>query len=108
MGKTASSCSVCSMCRREGDKLFLKGERCFTPKCAMERRPFGPGQHGKGRQQFSQYKIQLREKQKVKRMYGLREKQFRGYFDRASKRSGPTGTELLVIWRAVLTTQFIV
>jgi small subunit ribosomal protein S4 len=97
MAKSSGSCSVCSMCRREGDKLFLKGERCFTPKCAMERRPFGPGQHGKGRQQFSQYKIQLREKQKVKRMFGLREKQFRGYFDRALKRTGPTGTELLVL-----------
>jgi small subunit ribosomal protein S4 len=76
--------------------LFLKGERCFTPKCAIERREGGPGQHGKGRQQFSDYKVQLREKQKTKRVFGLLEKKFRKYFERASRSKGVTGTELLL------------
>ena len=69
--------SVCRLCRREGTKLFLKGDRCFTEKCAIERRAYPPGQHGQGRVRFSDYGVQLREKQKVKRMYGLLEKQFR-------------------------------
>ncbi|MCO6431799.1 MAG: 30S ribosomal protein S4 [Deltaproteobacteria bacterium] len=87
---------VCRLCRREGEKLFLKGERCFTSKCAVERREGGPGQHGKGRQAFSDYKIQLRQKQKVKRIYGLVEKQFRAAYDRAARTKGVTGTELLL------------
>lgn len=87
---------VCRMCRREGEKLFLKGERCYTNKCAVERREGGPGQHGRGRQSYSDYKTQLREKQKVKRSYGLLEKKFRDYFKKAAKTKGVTGTELLV------------
>jgi len=88
--------AVCRLCRREGEKLFLKGERCYTNKCAVERREGGPGQHGRGRQQFSDYKIQLREKQKVKRIFGLLEKEFHGSFERAKRTKGVTGTELLV------------
>jgi len=87
--------AVCRLCRREGEKLFLKGERCYTAKCAIERRPTAPGQHGSRRQAFSDFKIQLREKQKVKRMYGMLEKQFKGYAARALKSKGVTGTELL-------------
>jgi len=87
---------VCRLCRREGEKLFLKGERCYTNKCAIERREGGPGQHGKGRQQFSDYKVQLRQKQKTKRMYGLLEKKFRAYFEDAARKKGVTGTELLI------------
>jgi small subunit ribosomal protein S4 len=87
---------VCRLCRREGEKLFLKGERCYTSKCAIERREGGPGQHGKGRQAFSDYKVRLREKQKVKRIYGVLEKQFRNYFERASRSKGVTGTQLLL------------
>jgi small subunit ribosomal protein S4 len=87
--------AVCRMCRREGEKLFLKGERCYTAKCAVERREGGPGMHGKGRQAFSDYKIQLRQKQKVKRMYGVLEKQFRATYENAAKKKGVTGTELL-------------
>lgn len=89
--------SVCRLCRREGEKLFLKGERCYTGKCAVEKREGGPGQHGRGRQAFSNFKIQLREKQKVKRSYGLLEKKFRDTFGRASRSKGVTGTELLVL-----------
>lgn len=89
--------SVCRLCRREGEKLFLKGERCYTGKCAVEKREGGPGQHGRGRQAFSNFKIQLREKQKVKRSYGLLESKFRDTFDRASRAKGVTGTELLVL-----------
>ena len=89
--------SVCRLCRREGEKLFLKGERCFTGKCAVEKREGGPGQHGRGRQAFSNYKIQLREKQKVKRSYGLLETKFRNTFERAASAKGVTGTELLVL-----------
>jgi small subunit ribosomal protein S4 len=85
------------LCRREGEKLFLKGERCFTGKCAVEKREGGPGQHGRGRQAFSNYKIQLREKQKVKRSYGLLETKFRNTFERAASTKGVTGTELLVL-----------
>ena len=89
--------SVCRLCRREGEKLFLKGERCFTGKCAVEKREGGPGQHGRGRQAFSNYKIQLREKQKVKRSYGLLEAKFHNTFERAASAKGVTGTELLVL-----------
>lgn len=87
--------AVCRLCRREGEKLFLKGDRCYTGKCAVEKRNFGPGQHGKGRQSTSQYKIQLREKQKVKRIYGVSEVAMSTYFADAKKAKGVTGTELL-------------
>ena len=88
----------CRQCRREGCKLFLKGERCTTKKCAMERRPVIPGQHGnsKRRVTFSEYGTQLREKQKVKRMYGILEKQFREYYEKARKMEGATGPQMLV------------
>ena len=89
--------SVCRLCRRENLKLFLKGERCYTDKCAIERRNYPPGQHGQGRPKFSEYSIQLREKQKVKRMYGLLEKQFRRTFAQASRIKGITGETLLVL-----------
>ena len=87
----------CRQCRREGCKLFLKGERCTTKKCAMERRPVIPGQHGnsKRRVAFSEYGTQLREKQKVKRMYGVLEKQFREYYEKANKMKGVTGENML-------------
>ena len=87
----------CRQCRREGCKLFLKGERCTTKKCAMERRPVIPGQHGnsKRRVAFSEYGTQLREKQKVKRMYGVLEKQFRDYYEEANKKQGVTGSYML-------------
>jgi small subunit ribosomal protein S4 len=85
---------VCRLCRREGDKLFLKGERCFS-KCTLDKREGRPGQHGKGRQQFSNFKVQLRQKQKSKIMYGVAEKQFRAYYEDAAKSKGVTGTELL-------------
>jgi small subunit ribosomal protein S4 len=85
------------LCRREGEKLFLKGERCYTGKCSVEKREGGPGQHGRGRQAFSNFKIQLRAKQKVKRSYGLLEKKFRGTFEEAASTKGVTGTELLVL-----------
>jgi small subunit ribosomal protein S4 len=88
--------SVCRLCRRENLKLFLKGERCYTDKCAIERRNYPPGQHGQGRPKFSEYSIQLREKQKVKRIYGLLESQFRRTFDQASRIKGITGEALLV------------
>ncbi|MEE8076540.1 MAG: 30S ribosomal protein S4 [Candidatus Binatia bacterium] len=89
--------SVCRLCRRENIKLFLKGERCYSDKCAIERRSYPPGQHGQRRQKFSEYSIQLREKQKVKRMYGLMEKQFRGTFALAERAKGITGEALLVL-----------
>ena len=85
----------CKQCRREGIKLFLKGERCLTEKCAIERRSYPPGEHGRGRIKQSEYLLQLREKQKARRYYGILEKQFRLYYDRASRRSGITGEELL-------------
>ena len=85
----------CRVCRREGMKLFLKGERCLTEKCAIERRSYPPGEHGRGRIKQSEYLLQLREKQKARRYYGLLEKQFRNYYDKAAKRSGITGEELL-------------
>ena len=89
--------SVCRLCRRENLKLFLKGERCYTDKCAIERRNYPPGQHGQGRPKFSEYSIQLREKQKVKRMYGLLENQFRRTFTEAARTKGITGETLLVL-----------
>lgn len=87
----------CRQCRREGCKLFLKGERCTSKKCAMERRPVIPGQHGNSRRRvtFSEYGTQLREKQKVKRMYGILEKQFRGYYEEAERMKGVTGESML-------------
>jgi len=85
----------CRICRREGLKLFLKGERCLTEKCAIERRSYPPGEHGRGRIKQSEYLLQLREKQKARRYYGLLEKQFRAYYEKASRRSGVTGEELL-------------
>ena len=85
----------CRQCRREGRKLFLKGERCLTKKCAMERRPVIPGQHGASRKRVTEYGLQLREKQKVKRMYGILERQFREYFETASKSKSATGAEML-------------
>ena len=88
--------SVCRLCRRENLKLFLKGERCYTDKCAIERRNYPPGEHGQGRPKFSEYSIQLREKQKVKRIYRLMEGQFRRTFDQASRIKGITGETLLV------------
>jgi len=86
---------VCRLCRREGVKLFLKGARCMTEKCAIERRSYPPGQHGQGRQRLSDYSAQLREKQKLKRIYGLQERQFRGVFGKAERRTGVTGEHLL-------------
>ena len=86
---------VCRICRRENQKLFLKADRCLTEKCAFERRGYPPGQHGHGRIKFSEYALQLREKQKLKRLYGLVEKQFRAYFDRAETMKGVTGSNLL-------------
>jgi len=89
--------SVCRLCRREGMKLFLKGDRCFKDKCAIERRNYPPGQHGRRRSKLLGYGIQLREKQKVKRIYGLVEKQFAHYFELAERMSGITGENLLVL-----------
>ena len=89
--------SVCRLCRRENLKLFLKGERCYTDKCAIERRNYPPGEHGQARPKFSEYSIQLREKQKVKRIYGLLENQFRRTFAAASRTKGITGEALLVL-----------
>jgi small subunit ribosomal protein S4 len=87
--------ALCRICRREGDKLFLKGDRCYTEKCAVERRKYPPGQHGQGFKKLSDYGIQLREKQKVKKMYGLLERQFRKYFYEAERKKGITGELLL-------------
>jgi small subunit ribosomal protein S4 len=89
--------SVCRLCRREGLKLFLKGERCYTDKCAIERRNYPPGQHGQGRVKFSEYSLQLREKQKLKRMYRLLEGQFRKLFDEADRTKGITGETLMIL-----------
>jgi len=88
--------SVCRLCRRENQKLFLKGDRCMTEKCAIERRGYPPGQHGQGRIKFSEYGVQLREKQKIKRIYGLLEGQFRSMFAKADRAKGITGNNLLV------------
>ena len=87
--------TVCSDCRRENLKLFLKGDRCYTEKCSFERRSYPPGQHGQRRTKFSEFAIQLREKQKVKRLYGLTEEQFRIYVKKAEKKKGITGESLL-------------
>ena len=90
--------AVCRLCRREGQKLFLKGLRCFTEKCAIEKRNFVPGQHGQARKaKMVGYGVQLREKQKVKRTYGLLERQFRNYFEKAEREKGPTGSNLMVM-----------
>lgn len=90
--------SSCRLCRREGLKLFSKGDRCYSEKCSFERRDYVPGDHGQAhKKQRSDYGVQLREKQKLKRMYGLLEKQFRGYFEKADKQKGITGTNLLVL-----------
>ena len=86
---------VCRFCRREKQKLFLKGDRCYSDKCSFDRRGYPPGQHGQGRIKFSEYGLQLREKQKIKRMYGLLEAQFRGTFDKAERMKGVTGSNLL-------------
>ena len=89
--------SSCRLCRRENLKLFLKGDRCYSEKCAFERRGYAPGDHGQAhKKQTSDYGVQLREKQKLKRLYGLLEKQFRGYFEKADQQKGITGTNLLV------------
>jgi small subunit ribosomal protein S4 len=92
--------SVCKLCRREGDKLFLKGERCFSPKCAFERRSYPGGAHGKQaqfRRKESDFALQLRAKQKARRVYGVFERQFRRYFDRAQRQTGLTGLNLLIM-----------
>ena len=89
--------SVCRLCRREGEKLFLKGERCYTNKCSVARRAHAPGQHGQQRKKMSEYGVQLREKQKARRFYGVLESQFRKYFEMAVKRKGITGENLLQI-----------
>ncbi len=89
--------AVCRLCRREGMKLFLKGARCFTDRCAIEKRNFVPGQHGQARRpKLAGYGLQLREKQKMKRTYGLLERQFRNYFEKAERAKGPTGSNLVV------------
>ena len=85
----------CRVCRREGTKVFLKGDRCYTDKCPFERRPYPPGQHGRRRKKSTDYEVQLREKQKVRRMYGLLEDQFHAYFTEAERRKGVTGTNLI-------------
>ncbi|MEG0662542.1 MAG: 30S ribosomal protein S4, partial [Anaerovoracaceae bacterium] len=88
----------CRLCRREGQKLFLKGERCYSTKCALERRNFPPGQHGQGRRaKTSEYGLQLREKQKAKRFYGVQETQFRNLFDKATRQKGKAGENLLIL-----------
>jgi small subunit ribosomal protein S4 len=85
----------CRQCRREGMKLYLKGSKCETPKCPVEKRPFPPGQHGRGRKRDSEYLLRLREKQKARRIYGVLEKQFRHYYDKAARQKGATGENLL-------------
>ena len=88
---------VCRLCRREGVKLFLKGDRCYSGKCAMEKRSYAPGQHGQRRSKQSEYGMQLREKQKARRIYGVLEGQFETYFDKAERKKGVTGENLLVL-----------
>ncbi len=88
--------AVCRLCRREGDKLFLKGDRCYTGKCAMDRRAYAPGQHGQSRKKVSEYGLQLREKQKAKRIYGVLETQFKNYFEEADRKKGIAGENLLI------------
>ncbi len=94
--------SKCRQCRREGEKLFLKGEKCFSSKCAVENRSFPPGQHGQRRTRITDYALQLREKQKLRRIYGVLERQFRGYYQEADRRKGSTGENLLKILEARL------
>ena len=89
--------AVCKLCRREGQKLFLKGQRCYTDKCAVARRAYAPGQHGQGRKKNSEYGLQLRAKQMTRRFYGVLEGQFRHYYEMATKKEGKTGDELLFI-----------
>ena len=89
--------SVCKQCRREGQKLFLKGQRCYTDKCAVGRRAYAPGQHGQGRKKTSEYGLQMRAKQMTKRFYGVLESQFRKYYDMAAKKQGKTGEEMLTL-----------
>ena len=97
--------AVCRLCRREGQKLFLKGLRCFTEKCAIEKRNFVPGQHGQSRRpKIAGYGLQLREKQKMKRTYGLLERQFRNYFDKSLRVKGPTGENLIIMLERRLDT----
>src|SRR5215510_4161090 len=86
---------VCKLCRREGQKLYLKGDRCFSEKCAVTRRPYPPGQHGQGRIKLSEYGLRLREKQKMRRIYGLLERQFSRYYSQATHLRGRTGEEML-------------
>ena len=86
---------VCKLCRREGMKLFLKGERCYTDKCSVTRRPYPPGQHGQGRVKLTEFAVRLREKQKVRRIYGVLERQFQSYYTAATRRKGRTGEEML-------------
>lgn len=92
-----TTCADCRQCRREGQKLFLKGDRCTSKKCAMEKRPVPPGPHGLTRKKSSEYNAQLREKQKVKRAYGVLEKQFSGYYKEAERQKGVTGTNMLML-----------
>ncbi len=87
----------CKLCRREGMKLYLKGSKCETPKCPVEKRPFPPGQHGRGRRRDSEYLLRLREKQKARRVYGVLERQFRRYYDKAARQKGATGENLMRI-----------
>ena len=89
--------AVCRLCRREGQKLFLKGDRCYSVKCSISKRSYAPGQHGQGRKKLSEYGIQLREKQKARRYYGVLESQFEKYFEMAEKKRGVTGENLLAI-----------
>ena len=89
--------SVCKQCRREGQKLFLKGARCYTEKCAVGRRAYVPGQHGQGRKKTSEYGLQMRAKQMTRRYYGVLESQFRKYYDMATKKRGKTGDEMLIL-----------
>lgn len=89
--------SVCKLCRRESTKLFLKGDRCYTEKCAIDRRAYPPGQHGQNKGKDSAYAVQMREKQKIRRLYGIQEKQFRKYFHEADRLKGVTGSNLLVL-----------
>ena len=95
---------LCKLCRREGEKLFLKGNRCYTEKCSIERRKYAPGEHGQNRGKLSDYGIQLREKQKVRRIYGIMENQFRLYFEKASRMKGVTGEVLLQLLERRLDT----
>jgi len=96
--------AVCRICRREGEKLFFKGDRCYTEKCAIDRRKYPPGQHGQGFRKLSDYGIQLREKQKVRKMYGILERQFRRYFHESERRKGITGEVLLQLIESRLDT----